>query len=158
MRFSIRTVVLSTWLGLCGSTATAGNGVAVPGIAISTASPAALGGVSFENDALVAYDPSTNVAGEIFDLNDAFSEINRNLDAAHVLPSGNVVISTQAGDMAGGVSFTESDLVELDPVNGTVSLLLDASVVGLNNITFDTSIGISCSLIPPDTPAFGFGF
>ncbi|MEE9404167.1 MAG: MprA protease, GlyGly-CTERM protein-sorting domain-containing form [Algisphaera sp.] len=107
-----------------------GNGIAVPDIAISTEAPASLGSVNFENDALVAYDPDTNAALQVFDLGDQFGII-RNLDAAHILPNGHVVISTQAGDTVAGVAFTESDLVELDPVNGTASLLLDASAVGL---------------------------
>lgn len=108
-----------------------GNGIAVPDIAISTQNPASLGSVNFENDALVAYNPDTNVAQQLFDLEDAYLGVVRNVDAAHMLANGRVVISTQAGVTIAGVVMSESDLVELNPANGTASLLFDASAAGL---------------------------
>ncbi len=112
------------------------NGIAVPDVALSTTSPAALGGVNFEDDALVGYDPTTDVAVPLFDLSDEFG-IMRDLDAAHELTNGNLVVSTQAGATFNTLDFTESDLIELDRVNGTVSMFLDASAIGLvgNNNT-----------------------
>ncbi|MEM8783863.1 MAG: hypothetical protein AAGE65_13545 [Planctomycetota bacterium] len=110
--------------------------MAVPDVALSTASPASLGSVNFENDSLVGYDPATDVAVELFNLDDSFG-IERNLDAAYELPNGNLVVSTQAGDTIGSLAFTESDLIELDRTNGTVAMFLDASAIGLvgNNNT-----------------------
>ncbi|MEM8872870.1 MAG: PEP-CTERM sorting domain-containing protein [Planctomycetota bacterium] len=99
-------------------------------IALSTASPTGLSGVNFENDSLIQYDPLTDVAAQLFDLEDEFG-ISRNLIAAHEMPNGNLIVSTQAGDTIGGVAFTESDLIELDRTTGTASLFFDASAVGL---------------------------
>ncbi|MEM7625993.1 MAG: PEP-CTERM sorting domain-containing protein [Planctomycetota bacterium] len=122
-----------TGILMLGAAQAYANGVAVPDVALSTTQPAGLNNVNFEDDALVGYDPVTNFAVQLFDLADEFG-IARDLDAAHELPNGDLIVSTQAGGTFGGLTFTESDLLELDRVNGTASVFLDASAIGLTGL------------------------
>ncbi len=104
-------------------------------IAISTASPASIGvpRVSFENDALVAYDPATETAAVDFDLSDAFG-LSRNLVAAHRYANGDLLMTTQAGGTIAGVDFNVDDLVLLDVAAGSASVLFDGSALGLERV------------------------
>ena len=49
---------------------------------------------------------------------------NENIDAAHQLPSGNLVLSTAVSAVLGQneLSFEKGDLIEFDPVTDTASL------------------------------------
>lgn len=102
-------------------------------IAISTTSPAQIGGVPFENDALVGYDPATDVGLLNFDLEDA-TGITRNLKSAHRYAGGDVLFSTQAGGSVDGIDFSTDDLVLYDASTGNSSLLFDGSALGLERV------------------------
>ncbi len=125
-------LVLGAGAVSCVTTARAGD-VSPTEVALTTTSPAQLGTVNFEDDALVAYNPDTDVALQIFDLADE-TGIMRDLDAVHELPNGNLIISTQAGGTVGALDFTESDLLEIDRTTGGATMFLDASAVGLEGL------------------------
>jgi hypothetical protein len=92
-------------------------------ILLSTVAAATLGGLSFRDGDLVRYDRVNDVATLLFD-EDLFSN-DANVDAFTVLPNGNFVLSTEAGETLGGLTFRDGDLVEYDPVNDVATLFFD---------------------------------
>ena len=61
------------------------------------------------------------------------NDIRENIDAAHVLPSGNIILSTTGTAMLGSnaFSFRNGDLVEYDPDTGVVELFFsERSFIG----------------------------
>ncbi len=102
-----------------------GNG----NIILSTTGNATLGGLSFGKDDLVEYNPTTDTATLFLDGN-LFSSSNEDVDAAHVLSSGNIVLSTIGGATIGGLSFGAGDLVEYNPMTDTSTLYFDENLFG----------------------------
>ncbi len=84
---------------------------------------ATLGGISFNPEDLVEYDPGTNTASLFFD--GSAVGLTAAISSVHVLDSGNLVLSTASNASLGGLSFTTGDLVEYDPVNDTANLHFD---------------------------------
>jgi hypothetical protein len=80
-----------------------------------------LGGLSFGKNELAEYDPSTDTATLYFNELGAVSD----LDAAHVLDTGNIILSTTEAATLGGLSFDAGDLVEYNPTTGTATLYFD---------------------------------
>jgi hypothetical protein len=106
-----------------------GNG----NIILSTFESTTLGGLSFDAGDLVEYNPSTDKATLFFD-QDLFSQAE-NIDAAHILGGGNIILSTIDAATLGGLSFGEGDLVEYNPSTDTATLYLDGSLFsGSENI------------------------
>jgi hypothetical protein len=106
-----------------------GNG----NIILSTFESATLGGLSFDAGDLVEYNPSTDTATLYFD-QDLFSQ-TENIDAAHILGGGNIILSTTDSATLGGLTFGEGDLVEYNPSTDTATLYLDGSLFsGSENI------------------------
>ena len=97
------------------------NGV----IILSTTGNATLGGLSFGDDDLVAYDPSTDTATLYFDGGANFSNGNEDIDAVHILDDGRIILSTTGNARLGGLNFGDDDLVAYDPVTKTASLYFD---------------------------------
>lgn len=95
-----------------------GNG----NILLSTETPATLGGLSFDDSDVVEYNPITDVA-TMFLLASAVFDGDYDVDAFHILPNGNYVLSTRQSGSIGAVGFADEDLVEYDPVGVTASLL-----------------------------------
>jgi outer membrane protein assembly factor BamB len=93
-------------------------------IVLSTETNARIGALSFDEDDLVQYDPSTGTAAMLFNGGDVFAS-NENIDAVHVLDNGHIILSTEDQAVIGTLPFTEGDLVEYDPVMGTATVLLD---------------------------------
>lgn len=92
-------------------------------IILSTVGSATLGGLSFSADDLIEYNPTTDTATLFFD-GSLFSG-TENIDAAHVLSSGNIVLSTLESASLGGLSFTCGDLVEYNPTTDIATLYFD---------------------------------
>ena len=110
-------------------------------IILSTAGNATLGGLGFGKDDLIEYNPTTDTATLFFDGN-LFSSSNEDVDAAHVLSSGNIVLSTIGGATLGGLSFGAGDLVEYNPTTDTSTLYFDENL-------FSSSANIDGAYITP---------
>jgi uncharacterized protein YuzE len=102
-------------------------------IVLSTEGNARLGGLSFGDDDLVAYDPSTDTTTRLFDGGNLFTNTNEDIDAVHVLANGNIVLSTEGNATLGGLTFGDDDLVEYDPSTDTATLLFDGGNLFSNN-------------------------
>lgn len=100
-------------------------------VVLTTEASATLGGLTFEQDDLVEYNPNTDVANLIFDGSEIF-DLNEDIDAASVLPDGNLVLSTESGADIGDLSFEDGDLVEYDFETGTATLFFDEDLFSLN--------------------------
>lgn len=94
-------------------------------IVLSTSGSAELGGLSFEDDDLVLFDTSTNLATLFFD-GDLFRR-DEDIDAVSLLANGNILLSTRSDATLGGLDFRDGDLVEYDPFSATASLFFDES-------------------------------
>ena len=119
-------------------------------IILSTFESATLGGLSFSAGDLAEYNPSTDTATLYFD-EDLFSQ-NENVDAVHVLDSGNIILSTiDSSATLGGLTFSDGDLVEYNPTTDIATLFFDVSlfdgtanvdsvhVLGSGNIVLSTT-------------------
>ena len=85
-----------------------------------------LGGLSFEPNDLVDYDPATDTAVLLLD-GDAVGLVGW-INAVHLLANGHIVLSTEASATLGGLSFNPGDLVDYDPVADTASLHFDGAL------------------------------
>lgn len=94
-------------------------------IILSTVGDATLGGLSFGDDDLIAYDPSTDTASLFFNGGTSFSNSFEDINAVHLLPGGLIVLSTVGNATLGGLSFGDDDLIAYDPVSDTASLVFD---------------------------------
>ena len=90
---------------------------------LSTAGTATLGGLTFSDGSIAAYDSSTDTAILYFDESN-FSG-NEDIDAIHVLSNGNIVLSVSGNATLGGLSFSDGDIVSYDPGADTATLLFD---------------------------------
>lgn len=90
---------------------------------LSTADGETLGGLTFTDGSVVAYDSLTDTAVLFFDENN-FSG-NEDIDALHVLSNGLIVLSVSGNASLGGLSFSDGDIVSYDPNTNTATLLFD---------------------------------
>ncbi len=97
-------------------------------IVLSTTGSASIGGVSFQDEDLVDYDPSSGTATIVFDGSAIFAGFE-DLDAVHVLSNGHILLSTEGSASIGGLSFESRDLVEYNTSTGIATLYLDGSSV-----------------------------
>jgi len=102
-----------------------GNG----NIILSTASGAALGGLTFENGDLIEYNPTTDV-GTLYLDGSLFVGGNEDIDGVHILDNGNIILSTLDAATLGGMSFGESDLAEYNPTTDIATLFFDGNLFG----------------------------
>ncbi|MBL4728421.1 MAG: DUF11 domain-containing protein [Gammaproteobacteria bacterium] len=117
-------------------------------IAISAKGPATstVGGLSFQPEDIVVYDPILNTATVLFDGSAIFKDAigsQHNIDAVFVKEDGKIVFSVfgdgnpltdddvcirQPDLLLGGgpdVCFSEADVVQYDPANDSVTILID---------------------------------
>jgi len=99
-------------------------------VIISTTSSATLGGLSFSDGDLVEYDFGTGTTSLYFSESEFSS--NEDIDAVHVLDSGNILLSTKDSAQLGGVSFEDGDVIEYNISTGTVSLYFNEDRFGSN--------------------------
>lgn len=123
-----------------------GNG----NLVLSTTNNASLGGLSFSDGDLAEYNAGSDTASLFFN-EDLFSG-NEDIDAVAILANGNLVLSTQNNATLGGLSFSDGDLVEYDPVNDVATLLFDEDLFSGN----EDIDGVSAITTLPNTiPAPG---
>jgi len=96
------------------------GGVTPNDIILSTTGTATLGGLTFTNGSLAEYNAISDTATLFFDEN-LFSG-NEDVDATHVLPSGNIILSTSGGATLSGLTFRDGDLVEYNPLSNSATL------------------------------------
>ena len=101
-------------------------------IILSTTGNATLGGLSFGDDDLVAYDPSNNTATLYFDGGALFSNGAEDIDAVYVRSNGNIILSTTGNATLGGLSFSDGDLVEYNPTTNVATLFFNENVFSNN--------------------------
>ena len=95
---------------------------------LSTVDSATIGGLSFNDEDVVQYDPNTGATTMLFDGSAIFSG-DEDLDAFTVLNNGNYVLSTAGSATIGSLNFNDEDLVEYNPSSGTATMYLDGSTV-----------------------------
>ncbi len=100
-------------------------------IVLSTNENETLGGLTFEDEDLVAYNPVTGIGTLFFD-GDAMFTGEEDIDAVHILNNGNILLSTEGDATIGGLTFGDDDLVEYNPVTGTASLFFDGGALFSN--------------------------
>lgn len=101
-------------------------------LVLSVSSNATLGGVSFSDDHLIEYNPSTGVTTSFFDFAGLLSgPSDPDIDAVHVFDDGSFVFSVlndQTLNYAGStVPVANEDLVFVDPTAMTASVFFDGS-------------------------------
>jgi len=95
-------------------------------IILSTVSSAMLGGLSFNEGDLIEYNPTTDVASLYFD--GGLFSASENITAAHILDNGNIILSTAADAVLGGLNFSSGDLVEYNPATDVATLYFAESL------------------------------
>ena len=103
-------------------------------IILSTIDGATLGGLTFGDGDLIEYNPTTDAATLFFDEN-LFGG-DEDIDAAHILASGNIILSTEGSATLGPLTFGDGDLIEYSPITYTATLYFDESLFG-NNADID---------------------
>ncbi len=99
-------------------------------IILSTIDGATLGGLSFGDGDLIEYNPTTETATLFFD--ESLFSADEDIDAVHILESGNIVLSTGGAATLGGLSFANGDLIEYNPTTYTATLYFDESLFSSN--------------------------
>jgi hypothetical protein len=112
-------------------------------VAISAESTSTIGSntLAFEPEDIVVWDPILGTATMLFDGSAIFDgpiSSNQNIDAVYVKDDGRIVFSTEgpasitfAGPTT--VNFNQGDIVEYDPSDGSVTILVDASDANIFN-------------------------
>ncbi len=122
---------------------------------------ATIGGLSFENDDLIIYDPVSDTAVSFFD-NSALGYSVDDPNAVHLLPNGQVILSANGNSTIGSntLAFQPNDLVKFDPItnlaetffNGddypeTTGVNIDAAYVLDNgDIVFSTASAVATGI------------
>ncbi|MCP4584288.1 MAG: hypothetical protein GY839_21965 [candidate division Zixibacteria bacterium] len=101
-------------------------------IAISTTEAAQIGALSFIDEDIVEYNPSSGLASLIFDGGAIFSG-NEDVDAIYIYDNGHILLSTTGSATINGTSFDEEDLVDYDPVANTATIVFDGSAIFSNS-------------------------
>jgi hypothetical protein len=113
-------------------------------IILSTVDAGRIGGLNFSEGDLIEYNLGTDTATLFLD--GTLFIAASNIDAAHVLGSGNVVLSTTANATLGGLSFSIGDLVEYNPGTDTATLYFAET-------NFSTAANIDAAYISVPEPA-----
>jgi hypothetical protein len=94
-------------------------------LAISTQSPATLGGLSFRQEDVVEYDPATLTATMLFD-GSVHLAASSNINGIHVETDGNLLLTiNDVTDSIGALIFENYDVVRFDTTALTATLFFD---------------------------------
>ncbi len=122
-------------------------------IFLSTRATETLGGLTFSNESIIEYNPTTN-SSSLFLNGNLFSQ-NENISGIHMLASGNVILTTGNGATLGGLTFRDGDLVEYNPSTNTATLFFNENLFSGNadinavylksngNIILSTTAGVT---------------
>ena len=84
--------------------------------------------LSYEDEDLVALNTATNTASLFLDGDTVFTN-EEDIDAAHLLANGNILLSTTTSASIGGLNFADEDIVLYNPTTMMASLFLDGSTI-----------------------------
>ncbi|MGI9232620.1 MAG: DNRLRE domain-containing protein, partial [Woeseiaceae bacterium] len=87
---------------------------------------ATLGGLSFQPEDLIEYNPDANTATMLLD--GSTVGLSGWIDAVHRLDNGNLVLSTNDTDTLGGLTFDKDDLIEYDLISDSATLYMDGGM------------------------------
>ena len=100
----------------------------------TTTDGAVIGGVTFNAEDLVLYDPMLGVATLIFDGSAIFASDTSDIDSVHVNYNNSynpvdwdIIISTSATATIGGLTFQDNDIVSYDVSGSAATLLKDGA-------------------------------
>ncbi|MGI9203362.1 MAG: DNRLRE domain-containing protein, partial [Woeseiaceae bacterium] len=108
-------------------------GTPCPGIVVgqnvilSTEGNATLGGLSFTDKDLAEFDRIADTATLFFD--GALLGLDQDIDAVYVLANGHIVLSAINTINLGGITAENEDLIILDPVADSATMLFDGSAL-----------------------------
>ena len=111
-----------------------GNG----NILLSTEGSATIGGLSFADEDIVLYNPTTMMASLFLDGSTIFSS-NEDIDAFSLLGNGNYILSTEGSASINGFAFADEDLVEYNPTTMMASMFFDGSNIFTSNEDIDAA-------------------
>lgn len=97
-------------------------------ILLSTSDQATIGGLTFENEDIVDYDPVADTAAIIYDGSAVFTA-DEDVDAVGVNASGHILLSTTGQATIGSLTFEDEDIVDYNPQNGTATIIFDGSAI-----------------------------
>jgi len=112
-----RSSLLIALLAACAAFPTAAGAAQ---LYLSTTNGATIGGLTFRDGDIARYDTVSGVATLYFS-EDNFSG-NENIDALHILPNGNILLSTDGGATLGGLTFRDGDVVQYNPLTNSATL------------------------------------
>ena len=99
-------------------------------ILLSTIGTTTMGGVTFEKEDLIDYEPLADSANLIFDGSALFTSGSTDISAVHVMDNGHLLLSNEYTATLGGVSFGPNDLVDYEPVTDLATVYFDGDAVG----------------------------
>jgi hypothetical protein len=120
-------------------------------ILLSTREKVELGGLKFEKEAVVDYDPITNTAAIVLS-RDQFDEPS-DVTALHRLPGAGFLLSMAGEGALGGLKFDKGDWVLYDPIAGTASRVGQSVDAYGKQVTIDGLSVISDAVDPIGVPA-----
>jgi len=123
-------------------------------IILSSYDGATLGGLTFGGGDLIEYNPITDIATLFFDV--ILFDSSENIDAAHILGNGNIILSTDGSATLGDLSFTDGDLVEYNPTTGLATLFFNEGLF-TNNADID-AVYVTTLPEPATVALLGLGF
>jgi hypothetical protein len=98
-------------------------------ILLSTSGKSRIGGRRFRDGDVIRYDPTTGKANKFFSESLFYKNGKRrgrrnvDIDGLHVLPNGNLLLSTRGRATLGGLRFRSGDVVEYNMATGQASLV-----------------------------------
>ena len=102
-------------------------------IVISTTSSATIGSLSFNDDDLVEYNPTSGTATMLLDgstvITSVDSETDRDINGVHVFSNGQMLLSLANDSNINGLQFGDDDVVLYDPGSGTATLYFDGGAL-----------------------------
>jgi hypothetical protein len=99
-------------------------------IHLSTDATETLGGLTFRDGDVAAYDTATGTATLLCD--ESLFTANEQLDALYVRSNGNILLSSDSTARLGGLTFLDGDIVEYEPVTDMATMFFSESTFGAN--------------------------
>lgn len=125
-------------------------------ILLSTSSKSRIGGRRFRDGDIIRYDPTTGKATRFFNerlfyKNGKKGRRRVDIDGLHVLPNGNLLLSTRGRATLGGLRFRSGDVVEYDMATGQASLAysngLNIDAIALPTPATITLLGFGAAIL-----------
>ncbi|MCG8404447.1 MAG: PEP-CTERM sorting domain-containing protein [Phycisphaerales bacterium] len=94
-------------------------------ILVSTLGDHTLGGLAYTDGDIIEYDPVNDTGTLLVAESAIFDDGDGDIDALHLLPNGNYVLSATLDETISGTLFGDGDLVEYNPGSDTASLFFN---------------------------------